>query len=113
MQITVEQYGDISALKVKHELSVDNVQQFRKHAERQLSDGVRRFVLDLEETLFVDSEGLEAFLWLRDECENIFEVAGVKVASPDDNVRKILEMTRLDKDFEIYSTVAEAVKAFR
>jgi anti-anti-sigma factor len=113
MQITIEQYGDISALKVKHELSVDNVQQFRKHAEKQLEEGVRRFVLDLEETLFVDSEGLEAFLWLRDECENIFEVAGVKVAAADENVRKILEMTRLDKDFEIYDTVADAVKAFR
>ena len=113
MQVTLEQYGNVSALKVKHELSADNVQQFRKHAEKQLADGIRRFVLDLEEALFVDSEGLEAFLWLRDECENVFEVAGVKIAAPDEDVRKILEMTRLDRDFEIYGSVAEAVKAFR
>ena len=113
MQITVEQYGDISALKVKHELTADNVPQFRKQAAKQLEDGVRRFVLDLEEALFVDSEGLESFLWLRDECENVFEVAGVKVATPEENVRKIFEMTQLDRDFELYNTVAEAVKAFR
>ena len=44
---------------------------------------------------FIDSEGLELLLWIKDYCgENNCQL---RIAGLDENCAKILEVTRLDK----------------
>jgi anti-anti-sigma factor len=69
------------------------------------------FVIDLEKTGFVDSEGLELLLWMRGKCESLF--GQIKLASLDENVKKILEMTRLASRFESHPDLAAALKQMR
>ncbi len=84
----------------------------RKAAEdlidhRQIVD----FVIDLEKSSFIDSEGLEALLWIKRKCEDLF--GQLKLAAADENVKKILEITRLSHCFESANDVPTALKTMR
>jgi anti-sigma B factor antagonist len=71
----------------------------------------RNAVLDLDRTETLDSQGLTAILDARD---NLVELGGgVKLATTNSTNRKILEITRLDRQIEIFDSVLDAVKSFR
>jgi anti-sigma B factor antagonist len=66
-------------------------------------------VLDLNKVTFIDSKGLEYLLWLRDYCCE--SSCSLKLAALNENCAKILEITRLEKDFDSYGELADAVKS--
>ena len=68
-------------------------------------------VLNMEQVSFIDSAGLECLLDLQDRLAQKF--GQVKLVACDENVRKILEITRLTTGFEVLKDVAEAVKAIQ
>jgi anti-anti-sigma factor len=69
------------------------------------------FVLDFEKAGFIDSEGLELLLLMKERCEEMF--GHVKLANLDENLKKILEMTRLGQRFECHADLAMALKTMR
>ena len=82
----------------------------REHVKQLLSQGERRFVFDLSDVEYVDSAGIGFLvsclttLWRSD--------AKLRLASPPERVRYVLEITRLDTVFEICPTQEEALKGF-
>jgi anti-anti-sigma factor len=70
-----------------------------------------QFVVDFEKSGFLDSEGLEGLLWLKRQCEDRF--GQLKLAALDENVRKILEITRLEHRFECHPDLPSALKTMR
>jgi anti-anti-sigma factor len=112
MAIKLDEYDGICVLTVTGDFSGEDVGTARKTAEetigkRQVSD----FVVDLEKTQFIDSEGLEVLLWMKRRCEDLF--GQFKLAAADDGVKKILEVTRLGRRFEIAVDVPTALKTMR
>jgi anti-anti-sigma factor len=112
MPVRLDEYDGICVLGVNGELTGENVTAARKVAEeyierRQICD----FVVDLEKTGFIDSEGLEMLLWIRRRCEDLF--GQFKLAAADEHVKKILEVTRLARRFEAVPDVATALKTMR
>ena len=67
------------------------------------------FVIDFERARFIGSDGLEALLAIRRRCQE--RRGQVMLAALDDNCRKILQITRLDHQFECHRDVAAALKA--
>jgi len=109
MSVHAESYGHAVILIVEGELTIDSLGAFKRAVEHQL-DGkeVIDLAIDLGKAPFIDSAALEYFLDLQ---ELLAERLGqVKLIRPDDNIRKILEVTRLESTFEIFTDVAEAVK---
>ena len=110
MNITAESYGHAVVLNMKGELAEDALSAVRRELQHQLSGkDVVDVVLNLEKVAFIDSAGLEFLLDLQEKLSEKF--GQVRLAKPDENVRKILEITRLERDFEIHEDIAEAVKA--
>jgi len=64
-------------------------------------------VLDMSGIGFIDSEGLEQLLWARDCCSE--HKQQLRLAGLDENCLKILEVTRLENEFDSYAELAEAV----
>ena len=110
MTAAAEKYGDVVVITVESEFTGDTVQQFRRVAEEQLKDSNLWFVLDLEKTVSVDSSGLETLLWFRDEVES--HTGLVKVCSLDDTCRKVFELTRFDRKFEVFDSATDAIKSY-
>ena len=111
MNIRCEDYDHVTVVGVTGELNAETAENFRNQIETRLERKVRFFVVDLEHTTFIDSKGLEALLWVQEQCDE--QLGQVRLCKPDDTCRKILNVTRLDGRFDVFSDVTEAVKTMR
>ena len=109
MSITVESYGHSVLLNIKGELTEDTLAAFNQEVDRQLQEkDVIDLVLNMENVPFIDSNAMEYLLDLQDRLAE--RMGQVKLLRCDENVRKILEITRLESSFEIFKDIHEAVK---
>jgi anti-sigma B factor antagonist len=109
MSIPVEDYGHAIILKPKGELTEDTLGAFREVVEHQLEeDAVVDVIIDMEDVAFLDSTVLEYLLDLQDSLHEKF--GQVRMAKCDQNIAKILEMTRLDMVFELFNDTNDAVR---
>lgn len=68
-------------------------------------------VLDLDGNEMLDSAGLTALVDLQERLR--IAQGDLKIATANPINRKILELTRLDQQFEVFDSVVDAVKSFR
>lgn len=112
MPVKFDEYNGVCVISVTGDFAGDAVLPTRKNAQELIEN--RRlvdFVIDMEKAPFIDSEGLEALLWIKRKCEDLF--GQLKIAGLDDNVKKILEVTRLSHCFENAKDVPSALKTMR
>ena len=112
MSIPVEDYGHAVILKPKGELTEDTLNALKEVVDHQLiNDAVVDVIVDMEEITFVDSNVLEYLLDTQDALHDKF--GQVRLAGCDENISKILEMTRLDLVFEVFDNTNDAVRVTR
>jgi len=111
MKISTQNYEYVCVLTLSGEYTTDDIDQFRRAIADRLDAGSKHFLIDCENLEFVDSSGLESWLRLQ---EQIGERGGqVRLINPDDNLKKVMEMTRLDRAFEAHPTLEAAVRSVR
>ena len=110
MNISCEEYDQVAVVTIDGELSQDTVEVFNNAVQEGLRDEHVRFVVNFEKVSLIDSQGLEALLCLKDQCQE--KNGSVKLAALDETSAKILNMTRIDRSFDIYDELIEAVKSF-
>jgi anti-anti-sigma factor len=111
--IRYDQYNRVGVLSPDGDLKGDDVARLREAVADALdARRVTSFVVDLTNTRFIDSEGLEALLWARRRCGGAGESGAgqIRLAAADENCRKILEVTRLDHRFECHADLAGAIR---
>lgn len=98
----------IARLKIES-LETGNVAEFRS-AVTPLVDRNERVVLDLTDVGFMDSTGLGALL----SCLRVLKAKGgsLKLASLTSEVIQLFEMVMMDRVFEVFPSVPEAVHSF-
>jgi anti-sigma B factor antagonist len=110
MRVKIQDYNDVTVVELQGELDTDAVELFEKNIGDIIAQDKTKIVIDMSGVGFIDSQGLEVLLWLRDYCsQNRREL---RLAGLDENCTRILEITRLDSEFDYYSELAEAVKSF-
>jgi anti-sigma B factor antagonist len=85
--------------------------QLRQEFLTQIEAGEQKFVLDLSRLLYLDSAGIGEIV----ACsKRAMERNGViKIVLPAEGpVRKVFEITGLDRAFDLYENVADAVDNF-
>lgn len=108
MEVKAEGYGHAILLHCKGDLTEESLEMFQREVERHLIEGVCDVVVSLKDVGFIDSQGLECLLDLRDRLS---ESRGqLKLTNPAENVSKVFEMTRLTEQFEILEDMLDAVK---
>ena len=110
MKIKIQDYNDVTVVELQGELDGDSSELFEKNITDIISQNKSNIVLDMSGVGFVDSKGLEDLLWARDYCNH--NRREIRIAGLDENCRRILEITRLDNEFDQYVELAEAVKSF-
>lgn len=111
MKFTCDDHDHLTIVEMAGDFTTEYVDAFRRSVTDRLGRGTRDFVLHLHDVNFLDSHALETLLWLQ---ESAAEVLGqIRLVDPSPNVRKILEMTRLDHYFEQQSDVPTAVRSLR
>lgn len=110
MNITKQDYDEITVLELKGELDLDSADQLHNMICDIIATASKAIVLDMNSVGFIDSSGLETLLWARDYCDE--NRCRLSLAGLDENCLKILEITRLDQQFDRYDELSQAVKSF-
>ncbi len=110
MSTTAAEKDNVCVLAIDGELTDANVKEFRDLVEQSFARDGRDFVIDFAEATVIDSAGLEALTWLKRECDE--RLGLMKVCNLPDALKKILEMTRLHRQFEQCEFVDEALESF-
>ena len=101
--------GDVNVLSIGGEFNADATTRFQNAVEEAMSANRRDFVIDLAKITSIDSVGLELLTALQRRCDE--ELGMVRIAGPDEETRKIFEMTRLDQQFELHDTIEQACES--
>lgn len=111
MKLSHQDYEHVTVLTLSGDYTADDVEQFTRAVSDRRAAGARDVLLDCENLEFIDSAGLESWLRLQ---ERVGEAGGqVRLVRPDEVVRKILSLTRLDLAFEAHPTLEAAVRSLR
>ncbi len=110
MRINTQNYHDVTVIEIQGEIDGDISDPLRDTLVEAIASGRMRIVLDMSNVGSIDSLGLEALLWIRDYCRQ--HRAQLRLAGLDENCEKILEVTRLQFEFDQHAELAEAVKSF-
>ncbi len=108
MNLPSEIFGSVIVVHTPEELASEQAEHFEKYMPQLERDNV---VLDVDNTEILDSAGLAALL----NTQDIFRSRGgqLKISATNTTNRKILEITRLDQQIEVFQSVIDAVKSFQ
>ena len=107
MNLTTEIFGDVIVVHAPDEVGREQADAFAQYLPTLDRKNV---VLDLDATEAIDSAGLEAIV--KSQRELIEDGGDIKISVTNATNRKILEITRLDVELEIFDSVIDAVKSF-
>ena len=110
MNVTCSKGQGIGVIEVSHALTAATVDTFREQLTQwqSVESDVIDFIIDLKQVDFMDSAGLGTLIAT---LKKITERGGdMKIACLQKKPRMVFEITRAYKVFEIYDSVAEALK---
>jgi anti-sigma B factor antagonist len=107
MKLPTEIFGDVVVVHTPEELGADNAVQLEKFLTSQERNHV---IVDLDGSETIDSGGLEVLLNAQEALRAM--QGDLKISTSNAANRKILEITRLDEQLEVFETVIDAVKSF-
>ncbi len=108
--IQLEEKGNgLCVIKIKmqevHTLDVPELKEKIQHAI--VDKGIKKLVLDLSDVKIITSTGIGIFLNINQVLKSQF-----KLASPNDEIKKVLDLTKVSTVIKLYKSVDEAVNSF-
>lgn len=110
MKIKKQEYKNAVIVELHGDFVVEHCKAFEDEMTELIQKDTPGIVIDVSKMPFIDSKGLEQLLWLKEKCYD--QRSQLKIASLNDNLKKILEITRLENEFDKYDELGEAVKSF-
>jgi anti-anti-sigma factor len=107
MNMPTEVFGDVIIVHAPEELGDDAAVAFQSYVTTL---DQQKVIVDLDGTESFDSKGLESLLAAQEELR--LEAGDLKIISSNAVNRKILDITRLDQQLEVFDSVIDAVKSF-
>ncbi len=92
------------------EINLYNSQAIRENLESLITQGFLHYFLDLEQVAYIDSSGLGVFLGTHSKLMK--QTGFIRLVSPSEKVRYVLELTKLKSLLQIFPTVEDAAKNF-
>ena len=111
MDLTSREDGAITILTVTGDLVIGEPETtFKKTVTQLLEEGRVNLLVDLSAVGFLDSSGLGALVRALTQSQK--EGGQTKLLNAGPQVRKLLQMTKLDSVFELHSDLEAAVSSF-
>ncbi len=111
MKLTPTDHAHLSVLAIKGDLTSESIDTLRQAVTERLQKQVHDFVVDLKESEFIDSKGLETLLWMQQMCDE--RLGQVRLSHACENVRTILNVTRLASRLACHEHTEAAIKSLR
>jgi anti-sigma B factor antagonist len=110
MKITIQDGShEVAVVGLDGDLTLDCGEAVKAAVTDLVAGHRKAVVLDASHVRFIDSQGLELLIWVRDYCQ--LSLIPFRLAGLDENCAKILQITRLDNEFSCSAHVTDAVKS--
>jgi anti-sigma B factor antagonist len=111
MPLSVRQDGAVTIVTVEGDLVIGEPEAtFKRTIAQLLEQGQVQLLIDMTAVKFLDSSGLGALVRAMTTSQN--EGGQTKLLGAGPQVRKLLQMTRLDSVFEMHDDAEKAVASF-
>lgn len=110
--ITQKELKRIALLEVSGRVDSTTAGELGTALNKTIEDGKNRIVLDLKDVEYMSSAGLREMVSALKRVQNIAGTGDLRLASPSDRVREVLELAGLDEIFKIFDTQVDAVGSF-
>jgi anti-sigma B factor antagonist len=108
LDVETTQRGDASILTLIGEIDVYTAPRLRQSIVDLVDGGARRIVVDMEKVDFLDSTGLGVLV---EGLKRVRTHDGeLSIVATSDKIKKIFDITGLNKAFPIHSSVDEAAQ---
>jgi anti-anti-sigma factor len=111
MQLQTTEDGHVTILTVEGDLVIGESESlFKRTITRLLEEGKVHLLVDMRKVGFLDSSGLGALVRAMTNAQK--EGGNTKLLGAGPQVRKLLEMTKLDSVLENFTDLETAVSSF-
>ena len=111
MELSTREDGRVTVVTVKGDLTIGDAEaSFKKAVTRLIEAGRVHLLVDLQNVGFLDSSGLGALVRAMTMTQR--EGGQTKLVGVGPQIRKLLELTKLDSVFEIHDDLGAAVSSF-
>ena len=110
MKHSVRDDQGVAVVEIASELDAAHSTELEEVVHRLLTEGQRRFVIDCARVTFLNSAGLAALVHCFKQVRS--QAGHICLATLQPSVRHVIELTRLDRAFDLRTDVAEAVQYF-
>lgn len=108
--IQLEERGDgLCVIKIiMKEVHTLDVPDLKENIQQTIIEkGIQKLVLDLSDVKIITSTGIGIFLNINQSLKS-----KLKLASPNEDVKKVLELTKVTSVIKLYKSVDEAIQSF-
>lgn len=111
MELEVREQGGVKIMRLVGDLVGDHSGDFVQAITDELTGPGKRLALDLSAITFMNSTGLSELV--RVNAQANLQECRLVLAAPTAFVMGVLQMTRLDRFFEVFPSVADALAALK
>jgi len=110
-QAVVRKSGDIAIIDLKGGMTIaSGAGKLRNHIQELVAAGHKQVLVNLKELSYLDSAGMGELVAA---CTTMRNLGGdLRLVSPQDRVRNLLQMTKLASIFAVYSDEQAALAGF-
>ncbi len=108
--LEIKDLGDdlfVAKVTMNEVLTLDVPDLKEKLQHEILNREIKKLVLDLSDVKLITSSGIGIFLNINQSLKN-----GLRLAAPQHEVEKVLELTKVSSVIKIFSTVDAAIKSY-
>ena len=109
LAISSESRGGVTVVHVGGEIDVYTAPMLREHLDEHIAQGRRHLVVDLEEVPFMDSTGLGVLVG-RLKLVRVNK-GTLSLVCSSERILKVFSITGLDKVFQIFASLDDALAA--
>lgn len=111
MNINVRDAGkDIKIIELEGEVDVYTSMNLKKELNNLIDNGSKKIIINLKKVIYMDSSGLGVLVAVLKKIKK--DEGSMKITNLSSSIKKIFELTRLTKFFEIYEEEKEALQSF-
>lgn len=108
LQVREERGGDgVLTVSLEGELDLATADRVREPLDKAVEAGTRRVVIDMLSCTFIDSTGLGVLLHCAKRLEE--EKGGMALVCTDDQIKRLLELTMIDRTIPVFDTREQAL----
>jgi len=105
--VVQEMVADALVLHAQGRLTLEDVSGLKRNLEQAWRLSISRIVLDLSDCPYVDSSGIALLVDALNRSRK--EKKGFLLAAPGPQVQSVLQLTKLDKIFQVFPSVESAL----